>query len=617
MANSTTNLDTILQSQGQKEVTANSLFDAASPASGFGRHGSACAGLTWGYFGATLSIAGTPTQFANGTLTLTDNATNYIYVDTAGTVHVTASIPGSWPGPLAAGSVALYDVTTVSGFVTSWNDWREAQGAGIAGAVGATGHTGNTGATGNTGNTGATGAGNTGATGGTGATGATGNTGNTGATGSGNTGATGGTGATGNTGNTGGTGATGATGPTGAYGGAITIEYKFNTSTGGGDPGTGLIAYDNATCASITHLYLSDTDNNAVDWTNVINTFDASSSTVKGQIRVVLKSDATKWVMVNVTTRTSHSGYQDLNVTETGASAGSVPFANNDVVLLCFERTGDSGNIGGGGATGATGAQGNTGDTGATGSTAADSVTLSTAYTSSGTFTGPTGVSSVKLTMIGGGGAGGGATGTATRGGGGGGAGEQCVAMPVAVVAGTGYTVTVGAAGVGSTGIAGTNGGTTSFTGASIPTFQALGGLGGGTGGVGATGGGPKGGTGGALITAGSLGTPEAVTYFSGSGGGGAGNNTAVNGSAGGGAGGYAGGAGGTNASSQAGGGGGASTIYGAGGTGGTGGATGFAAGSTNYGAAGGGGGGATAGTQTCGGSGAPGYVLIEWIASP
>src|ERR1022692_723934 len=214
MANSTTNLYSILQSQSQKEVSANALFDAASPSTGFGRNASACVGLTWAYYGGTIQVSGTPTQIANGTVTRTASTTNYIYLTAAGVVTITTSIPGSWPGPLAASAAALYTVIAGASGPTSWSDWRTAQGAGVAGGAGGTGATGATGsATGGTGKTGATGAaGSTGSTGPTGASGPTGSaTGNTGATGG-----TGGTGA-GNTGNTGATGA-GVTGGTGSGG---------------------------------------------------------------------------------------------------------------------------------------------------------------------------------------------------------------------------------------------------------------------------------------------------------------------------------------------------------------------------------------------------------------
>lgn len=171
----TSNIDLISSSQAQKEVTANQYFAAGSPAIGFGKRESTSSGLTWGYYGATIAVSGVPTQIAGGTLTLTNNATNYIEVSNTGTVSVTSSIPGSWPAP--ATHTALYEVVVAAGVITSIIDWRTAQGAGVAGPAGATGPTGATGAAGATGATGATGTGATGATGPTGPTGATGATG--------------------------------------------------------------------------------------------------------------------------------------------------------------------------------------------------------------------------------------------------------------------------------------------------------------------------------------------------------------------------------------------------------------------------------------------------------
>jgi hypothetical protein len=77
MANSTTNLKTITSSQYQKEVTANGLFDACSPATIFGRKDTS-AGLNWDYYGGTLLVDGIPTQISNGSVTLTASATNYV-----------------------------------------------------------------------------------------------------------------------------------------------------------------------------------------------------------------------------------------------------------------------------------------------------------------------------------------------------------------------------------------------------------------------------------------------------------------------------------------------------------------------------------------------------------
>jgi hypothetical protein len=228
MADNPTNLPLISASQGGKEITANALFDAASPGTTFGRDQVTSIGLTWGYLGGVIRPAGVPTPVVNGTVALTASSTNYIYSTSAGVVTVVTSAPGSWPGPLAAGAIALYEVVTGTASATSWIDYRGWWGS--AGAQGGTGATGPTGATsGNTGGTGPTGP--TGATSGnTGATGATGTTGPTGAT-VGNTGGTGPTGGTGNTGATGG-GSNGATGPTGATG-------SGNTGATGGTGNTG------------------------------------------------------------------------------------------------------------------------------------------------------------------------------------------------------------------------------------------------------------------------------------------------------------------------------------------------------------------------------------------
>jgi hypothetical protein len=477
MANSTTNLPLILSSQAQKEVTANGLFDASSPGSAFGRDFTTTGGLTWGYLGGTILPGGTPTQIANGTVVLTASATNYIKVSTAGVVSVVTSAPSGWPGPLAAGAIALYQVVTGANAVTSYTDYRGWWGS--SGSAGATGPTGPAGAP-------------TGATGATGATAATGATGATGQTGAGNTGPTGPTGAT--VGNTGGTGATG------DYGGAITLDYLFSTTTTNSDPGFGNFRFNQAVQNTSTAAYLSTTDNNGTNVQAILDQLASfSNSTEKGLIRFVKKFDPTKWMIFALTAVVSHTGYRELTVSELADSSAS-PFSNGDELLICFEPTGDKGDVGitgptgiagntgntgptgaagatgQTGATGATGAgftgafgptgatgntgntgntgAGNTGNTGATGSTgsaAGNSVLQSTLFTANGTFTGPTGVSSGWLSMIGGGGAGGGATATPTRAAGAGGAGEILLGMPIPLTDGAGYVVTVGQGGAGST----------------------------------------------------------------------------------------------------------------------------------------------------------------------
>ena len=127
MADSTTNLTLITTSQGNKEATANALFDAISPASYFGRNDSTTLGLTWGYLGGR--IAGT--SVANGTLTLTGSRTNYVVVNKS-TGAVSSSTNGAnWCAP--ATYARLYKVVCATYSITSYSDYRFGRG-GVFGA---------------------------------------------------------------------------------------------------------------------------------------------------------------------------------------------------------------------------------------------------------------------------------------------------------------------------------------------------------------------------------------------------------------------------------------------------------------------------------------------------
>jgi hypothetical protein len=125
MADSSTNLDLISASQSQKEVTANELFDAASPSMLFGRRASTTSALTWGYYGGTLLASGTPTQIANGTVALTASATNYVEATAAGVVS--ANTTG-----FTAGRTRLYQVETGTSGVLSYTDLRTTGADGAA-----------------------------------------------------------------------------------------------------------------------------------------------------------------------------------------------------------------------------------------------------------------------------------------------------------------------------------------------------------------------------------------------------------------------------------------------------------------------------------------------------
>ena len=117
MANSSSNLDLLAQSQQGKEVTANALFDAASPGMLFGRRAAGCIALTWAYYGGPMIITGTPTRISNGSLSLAASSVIYVEATTSGVVSGNTS---GW----TAGRSPLYKITTGAASVTSYEDWR-------------------------------------------------------------------------------------------------------------------------------------------------------------------------------------------------------------------------------------------------------------------------------------------------------------------------------------------------------------------------------------------------------------------------------------------------------------------------------------------------------------
>lgn len=124
MADSTTNLDNIIQGSGSQDVQANALYDAASPAMLYGRRNSTCTGLTWGYFGGNVTKSdGTQSTIANSTVSLTASTTNYITaLKESGVVYCNTTTT-NWNNRSAYWR--LYSVVTGTVTVTSYTDARE------------------------------------------------------------------------------------------------------------------------------------------------------------------------------------------------------------------------------------------------------------------------------------------------------------------------------------------------------------------------------------------------------------------------------------------------------------------------------------------------------------
>jgi hypothetical protein len=112
--------DLIEASQSQKEVTANALFEAASPAMIYARRAKTSAGFTWGYYGGDLMIDGAIVSIPNGTFQLTPERGNWIEADPA-----TGAISLNNVG-FTAGRIPLYLVLTGAVSIVGWQDLRSA-----------------------------------------------------------------------------------------------------------------------------------------------------------------------------------------------------------------------------------------------------------------------------------------------------------------------------------------------------------------------------------------------------------------------------------------------------------------------------------------------------------
>lgn len=117
MSSSTSALDLLVQSQLGHTVTANDMFNAASPSMLFARRALGCTGLTWAFYGGVILVDGTLTTIANGTVALTASQTNYIECDRVGAV--TANTAG-----FTAGKVPLYTAVTDTTSVSSYTEQR-------------------------------------------------------------------------------------------------------------------------------------------------------------------------------------------------------------------------------------------------------------------------------------------------------------------------------------------------------------------------------------------------------------------------------------------------------------------------------------------------------------
>jgi hypothetical protein len=161
------------------------------------------------------------------------------------------------------------------------------------------------------------------------------------------------------TGSQGDFGYTGSQGPQGNFGG-VTFDYTFSTDTDNSEPGAGKLKVNQNDITTATTLYIQDTDDNNVNLDAYLTTIDASTSQLKGHIRISNKANSDDFAIFAITSNsTNNSTYFTVPISYVSGSASS--FSNNEDIIVTFARTGDKGDIG------YTGSQGDIGYTGSAG----------------------------------------------------------------------------------------------------------------------------------------------------------------------------------------------------------------------------------------------------------
>ena len=144
-------------------------------------------------------------------------------------------------------------------------------------------------------------------------------------------------------------GAQGTQGVAGADGGISFWNWETATTSG---PSSGAIRFNNATFASVTSVFVHETDGNSVDMSALLATFDDSTATVKGLLYLHEDKASSNFWAGQVTALTDNGSDVTLTVTHV-ASNGS--FDAGDDIKMEYYRTGDDGAAGAAGATGASG----------------------------------------------------------------------------------------------------------------------------------------------------------------------------------------------------------------------------------------------------------------------
>jgi hypothetical protein len=130
-----------------------------------------------------------------------------------------------------------------------------------------------------------------------------------------------------------------------AAGGAYAIPFLFDTGTTAADPTSGKLRVNNAALGSATAIYASWNSSAGKLVNAYLNSFNDSTSVVKGHIRLVSFSDPTRYIIFAVNGLVDNGAYKTISVTFVSATVSGT-FGAGEALNLHFQRTGDKGDTG-------------------------------------------------------------------------------------------------------------------------------------------------------------------------------------------------------------------------------------------------------------------------------
>lgn len=147
--------------------------------------------------------------------------------------------------------------------------------------------------------------------------------------------------------------------PTGDKGdtGAAGVTMTYSSTTTAADPGAGTFRLNHATHASATAAYIDNVEALAgADITSLLDSWDDSTATIKGSLKISSKADPAIFRDYNITGSVVDStGYRTVTVAYV---TGAGTLADGTSCTLAFSRTGDDGANGANGTNGTNGADG-------------------------------------------------------------------------------------------------------------------------------------------------------------------------------------------------------------------------------------------------------------------